>query len=146
MANEGSCTFKKSRLVRDGITRVERVWTCTASNSTGNLGSASAALITGTDYDEYIVSGLIRWAEIVPATGGDAPTAITTCKMNPTDDSNIDYLGGMGATASVTLSTYRMPLDAANGAPMEIANRKITPVATGLGNSKKITIRIVSDR
>lgn len=146
MAAEGSCVFTKNDYRASGKYRVERIWVCTASGSTGNLGSASAATITGTGYDETIYSGGIKWVELVPATGGDAPTAVTTCKILGTADSTYDYAGGLFASASTSNTTAAMPLDAVNGGPVEVNGKVLTIQATGLGNSKKITVRMISER
>jgi hypothetical protein len=147
-AGEGSCVFTKSNYTAAGKFVVKRSWVCTSDGATGNIGSASAATITGTGYDETVYSGTIRIAEIIPGTGGDAPTAITTCLLVPTDDTTktLDYLGGLGAAASNTNPTYAMPIDSKNGAPLEVMGRALTVVATGLGVSNKVTINIYSIR
>jgi hypothetical protein len=91
-------------------------------------------------------NGLIKWVEIIPGTGGDAPTAFTTLRVVPTDGTAIDFLGGMGDGASVSANTAAMPLDTRNGAPITIINRALTISATGLGDSNKVTIKITTPR
>ena len=139
-AAEGSCTFAK---VKD--LRVIRTWVCTADSGTGNIGSASAATITGTGYDEAMNTGLIRWVELTPGSGGDAPSAITTAKILTTDDATTDFAGGLFSGASTTTVTAAMPLDVINGGPMEVNRKALTIQATGIGAGNVITIRMISD-
>lgn len=140
MADEGACTFTKTKDLR-----VIRTWVCTADGSTGNIGSASAATITGTNATEVLNTGLIRWVELTPGTGDDAPEAVTTAKILTTDDKTTDFAGGLFDGASTSAVTAAMPLDVINGGPLEVNRKALTIYATGIGASNVITIRMVSD-
>ena len=91
-------------------------------------------------------NGLIKWAEIIPGTGGDAPSAFTTLRVVPTDGTAIDFLGGLGDGASVSANTGAMPLDARNGAPITVINRVFTISASGMGSANIVTIKITTPR
>lgn len=136
----GSCVFTKAS--PNQKYRVIRQWVCTANAE----GAVSSPTITGSGYDELVYTGTIREVALIPGTGDDAPAAVTTCEILATDDSTRDFASGLFAGASTTDTTAAMPLDEVNGAPVEVNGKALTISATGLGDSNKITVRMISER
>lgn len=77
--------------------------------------------------------------ELVPGTGGDAPTAFTTCTVKTPGGCDLLSAGWAGKPVNEdTVTPFLPPIYLRSG------NRTLTVAATGMGDSNKATVYVVT--
>lgn len=94
-----------------------------------SLTSSAGGAADGTS--TYYLNGRVAEVQIVPGSGGNAPTDLFDIVI--TDANSIDVLYGTGANCSNANNTILKP-------DSHIANSQLTIAATNMGNAKTATV------
>lgn len=122
---------------------VTLTWACTSDAAAGTVSSPTFTQPGDSGFMKYNspVRGFIIGARINP-DGSTPPTTLFDVELRPTDDSTIDYLGGLGDNCSETNTTWGMPTDEVKFMAVYIPGKMLTPYAANCGNSKLFTLEI----
>lgn len=139
----GSAVFS-FQIAPDGKS-VELTWVCTSDAAAGTVSSPTLTQPGSTNPYKYnsLFTGTIGTATITPGAGGVQPTTLFDVELRDTAVSGIDYLGGMGDNLANDATKIGTPLDEVSGVTFDIINRGLTPYASGCGNSKQFTLKVI---
>lgn len=122
---------------------VKLIYKCTSDGS----GNISSPIITQEGDLAYyqpnsLLTGVIGQVRIGPGSAALQPSASFAVQLNKADDATIDFLGGIGAACSNTVTLIDVPGTTVNGAGIALFHDILVPYATGVGVSKSFTIKV----
>ncbi len=122
---------------------IELTWIVTSDGS----GDVSSPTVTQPGSTTYAPTrkwwGYLDQVTIVPGTSTVQPTDLFDVELRPSDNTGIDYLGGMGDNCSQTTTRIGTPLDEVSGVAFWVPGKALTVYAAAVGASKQFTISAV---
>lgn len=138
----GSAVFSYTQSEDGKVVTLKYACTTDAAAASPELTSPTITQSGAGFVNHYsLIRGFIIGARINP-DGVTPPTNLFDVELNPTDDSTIDFLGGLGDNCSSTNTTWGVPIDEVNGMAVYIPGKALTVKASNAANSKLFTLEI----